>query len=113
MHEKFSLKKYDSIDAINRCINYFNEIQESELATAAINHRDALIAYYALLSRKAGMYQDIQKEYRMGRIKAVRTMKSLLPYNLYSYKMASISPRYIFIETHIRKLLQMFGVVKS
>ena len=108
----FSLKHYDDIGAIENCISYFESVFEFEIVEAAKLKKKSLLAYYSLLSRKAGIYQNLPKIYKMSRVHAIYIMKKLLPYDVYSYRVAKIYPRYISIEAHIRRLFQIIGLIK-
>ena len=108
----FSLKHYDDIEAMENCITYFESVFEFEIVESAKLKKKSLLAYYSLLSRKAGIYQNLPKKYQMSRVYAIYTMKRFLPYNVYSYRLAKIYPQYISIEAHIRRLLQMIGLIK-
>ena len=111
-HQRFSLKRYDGVRAEEECIRYFNSVVETEIVQVAERRKKELIAYYSLLARKAGIYRDVPKEYQVGKYQAIMTLKKSLPYDTYSYRVAQVYPRYISIEAHIRRALQLIGLKK-
>ena len=111
MHGEFSLKRYDGVRAIDNCIKYFNEIGDLDLTRAAKKSRKVLIANYSLIARRYGFYEKLPSEYRMSRINAIRVMRNLLPYDMYSYRLSQLYPVYIFIESHMRRVLQLLRIV--
>ena len=109
MNRKFSIIRYDGIKAVDMCIEYFKSISEMEIAEVMKNRRNEIVAYFSFLARGAGIYRNVPVEYRMSRIRAIRTMRALLPYDLYAYRIAKFYPWYISAEAYIRRLLQFLG----
>jgi len=112
MHRRFSLIRYDAIEAFESCEVFFNSINEKQIADVIQKWELLTIAHFSLLARKVGIYKMLPMKYRMSRVRAFYTMKTFLSYDVYSYRLAKIYPLYISIEAHIRRLLQMIGLVK-
>ncbi len=110
MHRAFSVKRYDDIEAVETCIAFFNSISEIELADAAVKRKSELMTFYSLLARKDGIYWEIPKKYRISRWRAIYIMRKTLPYDVYSYRLAQIYPRFVSIEAYFRRFLQMIGL---
>ena len=112
MHRKFTLERYDDLEGIAYCREYFFNLSEIEIVNAIIKRKLGLFAYYSLLARKSGIYKTLPKKYKISRIKAICIIKTQLPYDSYSYLVAKIYPRYISVEAHIRRVLQIIGLFK-
>ena len=108
MGEKFSIRRYDGIWAIESCIDYFNAIPDRDIVELMMNKRDELIAFFALLAREAGIYKQVPAKYRMSRLKAITTMKKILPYDVFEHRLHRLYPRYILVEAHIRRFRRCF-----
>lgn len=112
LNSAFSFRKYDYIDALNHCISYFQDAEIEEVVKAADTHKQEILAYYALLSRNAGIYRELPSEYKMSVLQAIRILRTIEPYNLYSYHVAKVYPHYIFVESRIRKILQVLKILR-
>ncbi len=110
-HLDFSTKRYDDIDAVDLCINYFEHLGDQQLATAAERRKDELIAFYSLLARKAGIFKMLPGKYRMSRIAAIKYLRDNLPYDVYESRVAAVYPVLISVEAHIRKLQKVLGLI--
>lgn len=110
MHKHFSLDCYEELKAIDNCIEHFYKVGELELVNAVQRCKEAHIAFNSLKARKEGIYHKVPREYQMSRYQAIKKMKALLPYDMYSYRLHQVYPLYILIESHIKRALQVFGI---
>ncbi len=110
IHQNFSLRRFDDIEALDQCITFFDANDEAELSNAAQTMKHTISAYYTLLARKAGIYDELPKKYRMSRLQAIYILRTMLPYEIYSYRVAQIYPFLISIQAHLNRILQMIGL---
>lgn len=110
MHKKFSIKRYDDLEAVDECISFFERKQETLLVNAAKCRRDKLMAIYSLNARKNGVYKEVPKKYRIGQYKALKYLYNHLTDDQYTYQLAKIYPNWILPHEYIRKIKKMLGI---
>lgn len=103
--QRFSLKRYDDIEAVTNCIAFFSKKGEDKIVRAAEKKKTELIAYYSLLARKNGLFKELPREYRMSRVRAVLYLRKNLPYYVYENRLFPICPLLIRCEAYSRKKL--------
>lgn len=69
MRKKFSLRRYDCMDATDNCISFFEKC-DSNIAKLTKIRRKQLLCSYSLLARKSGIYDEILPEYRISNFRA-------------------------------------------
>ena len=103
--ERFSLKRYDDIWAIDRCIAFFREKNEPEIVEAAERKRKRLLAVYSIYARRDGV--TVPKEYRVGLLRALRYLRKNVNPMKYEYYLAQVSPFLARVYVYERKLKRM------
>ncbi len=107
MNVGFSLNRFDSIEAMDYCISFFNMNYEMDLSNVVAKAKKESLSYCSLLARKAGIYYALPMKYRMSRFQALYILKKNLPYEVYEYRLYPVYPTLIRIEAYIRKLLRI------
>lgn len=69
MRKKFSLRRYDCMDATDNCISFFEKC-DSKIVELAKIRRKQLLCAYSLQARKSGIYDEISPEYRISKFRA-------------------------------------------
>lgn len=110
MHQKFSIKRYDELEAVDECISFFERKREELLVNAAKWRRDKLLALYSLLARKSGVYKEVPKNYRIGQYEALKYLYNHLTDDQYTYQLAKVHPNWLLPHAYIRKIKKMLGM---
>lgn len=103
--ERFSLKRYDDVWAIDQCISYFEEKNEPEIVEAAQNKRKRILAVYSIYARRDGV--KIPKEYRVGLLPALAYLRNHVHPRKYQYYLAQVSPKMARLFEYEMKLRRM------
>lgn len=110
MHKPFSLKRYDDVEAIDKCIVFFAERGESDIVQLAKEQRKKIMAIYSIQARQAGIYDQIPKEYRITEIAALKYLYKNLPDERYTYYLAKIHPNWIRPHEYLRKIKKVLHI---
>ncbi len=103
--ERFTLKRYDDLWAIDNCIAFFREKNEPEIVDAAEGKRKRLLATYAIYARRDGV--EVPEEYRMGLLPALRYLRKHVSPMKYEYYLAQVSPKLARLFAYEQKLKRM------
>lgn len=95
MAQKFSVRRYDGLEAIDGCIALFQDYGEDKIANQVIEYRQELIARYSILARKTGIYKEVPKKYKMRRLKAWTFLMDHLSHNRFTYFLSQTYPRWL------------------
>lgn len=108
-HSRFSLKRYDDVDACDQAIRFFQDRNEEEIVEAARLRRRVLIAKYAVYARKAGIYSEIPDCYKMSIPKVYAELKHIHGLDHCEYFLYQHYPHYVRLRAVARKIL---GIIK-
>lgn len=89
--ERFSLKRYDDIWAIDRCIAFFEEKNEPEIVKVAREKRKRILAVYSIYARRDGV--AVPEEYRVGLLPALLYLRKHVRPMKFEYYLAQVSPK--------------------
>lgn len=103
--ERFTLKRYDDLWALDRCIAFFEDEQEEEILQAARRKRKRLLAVYSLYARRDGV--QVPQEYRVGLLPALFYLRNHVQPLKYQYYLAQVSPKLAKLYEYERKLGQI------
>lgn len=103
-HSRFSIRRYDDVDACNQAINFFQDRREDRIAEAAQMRRRTLIAKYAIYARKAGIYGVIPDCYRMSIPKVYAELQQIHGLDHCEFFLNQYYPRYIRLRAVARKI---------
>ena len=110
MHSKFSGKRYDDIEAIEECIQFFKIKQDVMLVNAAMKKRDKLLALYSLFARCDNVYKEVPIKYRMSQWRALKYLYNNLTDDQYTYQLAKVHPNWLLPHAYLRKIKKMLGL---
>lgn len=71
VHSSFSLKRFDRIEGIDRCIAFFESRQDNATVELALKFRTKICATLVLRAWKNGKFNQIPKPYKMPLVKAI------------------------------------------
>lgn len=100
--EKFSLKRYDDVWAVDSCIEFFESKHEDSIIEAAKEKRQRLICTFVILARKAKC--KVPKKYKISIVKALYYLKKHNSDEYFEYYLAMVSRRAEYLYEYIKKL---------
>ena len=103
--ERFSLKRYDDLWAIDRCIDFFRDKNEEEIVAAAQKKRKRLLCSYSILARKSGV--EVPEEYCVPLLSALLYLRKNVSSAKYEYFLSQVSPKLARLNAYERKLGQI------
>ena len=104
MRSSFSLKKYDSIVACEERAAFFRERGFTELAENEQKRIRFEIAHFAIAARKAGIYDQVPEQYRMGWWKAMRTVRSMCSKDQFEWVIVQYHPFLVKLSAIVAKI---------
>ena len=110
MHKPFTLKRYDDIDAVDNCIEFFVRRDEYEIAALAHKHRNHLLAVYSISARNSGIYDQLPNEYRMSEWSALRILRKTMSDDKYTYYLAMLHPNWLRPHAYLRKIKKILHI---
>ena len=110
MHKPFSLKRYDDIWAVDKCIDYFAAKNEQDIVYLARKHRKHLLAVYSIYARKSGIYNQLPKEYQIPERKALRILRKTMTDDKYTYYLAMVHPKWLRPHAYLRKIKKILHI---
>lgn len=99
MRQNFSLKRYDRVRVFTERYQFFSERGETELASMAKQIADIYCAKYAITSRKLGIYDQVESQYRMSVGLALRNIKKNCSEQNYEWWLNDVHP--LLLRTHL------------
>lgn len=111
MNEKFSVRRYDGIWAIDSCIEFFAFKQEKEIVKVAQKSKMHTMAAYAIFAKRDNVV--VPEQYKISIRKALRYIKKNMPGDKYQYYLAQVYPKRAYLYEYERKLKQILGLTKN
>ena len=105
MLSKFSLKRFDSIQAFEERITYFKEHNEYDLMKLTEIEKNKVLARYNIIAKKLHIDKKIPKQYRMNLFKAVKILKRILSPNDFECFMFEYYPNCIRVYNIFKRIL--------
>lgn len=75
MNSPFNVKRYDDLEAINKCLKYFSSMQEDDIVSNLQKREKKLKALYSLYARRTGIYKSIPPRYKINELQAYRDLR--------------------------------------
>lgn len=100
--EKFSLKRYDDIWAIDSCIRFFELRDEDDIIEAAKNKRKRLICTYAIYARRDEV--AVPEEYKISIYNALRYLRTNVSDEKFDYYLGQVSKRLLHLHEYMKKI---------
>lgn len=103
--DRFTVKRYDDLWAIDQCISFFEKACEEDVLKAAYRKRKRLLATYSIYARRDGV--EIPKDYRVPLLFSLLYLRKNVQPIKYEYYLAQISPKLAILYEYERKLWQI------
>ena len=107
-HGLFSKKHFDDILLLEEAETFFRKRNDNTMAQSVAIHKKKLTLIYLLESRKAGIYWEIPRKYRIGSFfHQAYDLRKLLGRDKYEYYMNQYYPGYVRIQCYVWRLLKI------
>lgn len=103
-HSIFYSKRFDNIEACDQAIHFFEEQDEPTVVSAARHRREDLVVRYSVMARKAGVYKQIPKQYKMSISSAYKKLKLMYGIDECEYFLYQYYPQYVSMHAYARKI---------
>ena len=94
-HGNFSAKRFDDIEALQSCEDYFKEKNEQEISELVKHKKQLFHALYIINARKSGVYKTVPKKYKMSILKALRTLEKSMSFNRFTWRLNQFYPKLV------------------
>lgn len=108
MREKFSLRRYDDIWAIDKCIAFFDSKQEIQIVEAAKEKRQRLLCVYSIYAKRDGV--EVPPEYRVSTSKALSYLRKHVADDKFSYYLGQVDMKYVRWHAYWVKLKKILKI---
>ena len=105
--KNFSLKRYDDLWAIEKCISYFKEKKEQEIVRVALQKRKKQMCLYALYAKRN--HVSIPEEYKVNTLKALLYLYNSVPNEKFDYYLSQTFPGLLRPSSYLRKMRSFFA----
>lgn len=110
MGVKFSLKRYQAIDAFMERIAFFKEHGECELAELAEKSLPVSLAKMYINAVYAGVEKDVPVQYKMSVSRALRIIRQNSPDENYTYYLSLVHPNWLRPHAYLRKIKKILHI---
>ena len=104
MRKNFSLSRYDSVQAVEERILFFQERGKDKLVKMSQTDVDIKIALFSIMARKEKIYSEVPSKYKMGFFKAIRMLYLNLGIDKYEAIMIQYYLFLVKMQAYYRKL---------
>ncbi|GFI42006.1 glycosyltransferase family 2 protein [Thomasclavelia cocleata] len=105
MLSKFSLKRFDIMQAFEERMVYFKEHNQYELMRLTEKEKDKILAQYNIIARSEHIDRKIPKQYKMNLFKAIKILKGIFTPNTFEWYMFQYYPNSIRIYSIFKRIL--------
>ena len=110
MGEEFSVKRYDDLYSIDKCISFFANQEEYELVNLAQEKKKILIAEYSIEAINAGIFEFVPDQYKLSEYKALNYLRKKLPDQKYTYYLSKVHPNWVVPHEYLMRILRTLGI---
>lgn len=110
MHKPFSMKRFDNVEAIDGCIQYFKSQQDIELAEYATKTRKKVVALLNILAEKDGIRNNVPERYRVSKFRALYDCYKYSSDDTYSWYLSQIYPNGVIYHEYFKKTKSLLGL---
>lgn len=93
--EGFSNKRFDDIDALESCENYFKTQQENTIAELANKRKIVLLSLYNLQAKRDKKHRQIPKKYKISCCRALYNLEKRMSYDRFAWRLSQFYPQLV------------------
>lgn len=113
MRKPFSIRRFEAIEAIDSCIEFFEQHQEMRIAEEARKRRTVLLALSVAYARRAGLYDEIPEQYRIPEWKAMYRMQQCVSFDEFSWHLGKFYPKLVRPYSYLWKIMKILHIAKE
>ena len=113
MNRPFTSKRFDGVACTQICIDYFTDNKEDHLVKKASDYRDIINSKLIIEAISKNAKKQIPKQYQSGELKALKILRTHLPYDKYSWYLAKIHPKWVLPHAYLRKIAKILNLRDS
>lgn len=110
MHKPFSMKRFDNVEAIDGCVQYFKSQQDTELVEYATKTRKKVVALLNILAEKDGIRNNVPERYRVSKFRALYDCYKYSSDDTYSWYLSQIYPNGVIYHEYFKKIKSLLGL---
>lgn len=110
MHEKFSNRRFDDLEAVDNCILFFSKLGEIEIIKRAQRRKRILKATYNLHAIIDGVHNAVPPEHKMSELSALMCLQKELSDDKYTYQLAKVHPNWLLPHAYLRKIKKILHI---
>ncbi len=103
-HKEFSAKRFDNVDCLDVCIQFFETNGDNDLAAIARKTRRKVNAQLVILAESSGARNKIPCEYRISKIRALSICHKLLSNEMYEWYLSQLYPSGYIIHEYLHSI---------
>lgn len=107
VNERFSLKRFDIMDGIDLCIDFFATKEDDELVKLAGKMKKLALAKATVRACHAGIEKEVPARYQMSEWKALRIIRRYASDDLYTWFLSMNHPKLEKPHSYVRKIETM------
>lgn len=112
-HGSFSAKRFDDIEALQACEDYFKEKNEHEISNLVKRKKKLFHALYIINARKAGVYKTVPRKYKMSVLKALHTLEKSMSFDKFTWRLNQFYPKLVKPYSYWVQLLKRLHLYKD
>ena len=110
MHDRFSNRRFDDLDAVDNCVSFFSKYDETELIELALRRKRILKATYNLHAIIDGVHNAVPPEHKMSELSALMYLRKELSDDKYTYYLAQVHPKWLRPHAYLRKIKKILHI---
>lgn len=112
MRSDFSIRRFEALEAIDSCIEFFKKQEESEIAEEAEKRRTVMLALNVAYAKRADLGDQIPDPYRIPEWKAMWRMQQCTSFDEFCWHLAKFYPRLVKPYSYLWKLAKILHFTK-
>lgn len=112
-HGNFSAKRFDDIEALQSCEDYFKGKNEQEISELVKHKKQLFHALYVINARKSGVYKTLPPKHKMSILKALRTLEKSMSFNRFTWRLNQFYPKLVKPYSYWVQILKKLHLYKD
>ena len=113
MRQAFSARRFDGVEAVETCIQYFAQKQDAEMIKHAQNCKLVIQSKAIILAHYCGRLDQIPEQYYMSEWQALRNIRKWAHDDTYCWYLSLVHPEWEKPHAYLRKIRRMTGLLKE
>lgn len=110
MRRRFTAKRFDCIEGVRSCINFYELNHDSEAVKIALEAMTVMQAKTVVLAYSSNAKDQIPERYRMGKWKALKIIYQNASHEKFSWYLSLVHPKLVRPHSYWVKIRQILGM---